>query len=201
LTEKQRELEENQRWKDRELADLAVWETRELEEIDRHAKQKLEKLLANYVQEYGLHQQQQEKIHQLLVQYFGANMAMVSSLMAYMSGVASQMQALSFSAAAFPTYFQSEKGKLPYAGNYAEGGAVIANKPTVAVFGEAGRELATFTPLDKGGQRSPFGEVGGAIGGGKILFEMLLSPDLEARIMENTLNETADIVTRVARSK
>lgn len=199
-TEKQRELEENLRWRDRELEELATWHARELEEIDRHAQQKLEKLIANYAQEYGLHQQEQEKIHQLLLQYFGANVGLISSLSSYMSGLVAQMQGLSFSAAAFPTYFQSEKGRLPYAGAFAEGGAIIADKPTAAIFGEAGREMATFTPLDRGGQINPFGDVTGGVGG-RVLIEMLLSPDLEARITENTLNQTADIVTRVARSK
>lgn len=195
--EKQRELEENLRWRDRELAELATWHARELEEIDRHAQQKLERLIANYAQEYGLHQEQQEKIHQLLLQYFGANMGLVSSLMAYMSGVAAQMGQLSFYSPIAPPRPTTQ---LQYGGRYAEGGAIIADKPTAAIFGEAGRELATFTPLDKGGQKNPFGDLGGTMGG-KIKIEMLLSPDLEARITENTLNKTADIVTRVTRSR
>lgn len=206
--EKQRELEENALWRERELSELATWHARELEEIDRQSQQKLEKLIANYAQEYGLHQREQEKIHQLLLQYFNANVGLISGLMGYMASLALQMQSLSFSAAAFPQYFQSEKGFAPggtnpsYAGAFAEGGAIVANRPTVAMFGEAGKELATFTPLNKGAPKNPFGSLEGAGGAnGKVMIEMLLSPDLEARITENTLNKTADIVTRVARSK
>lgn len=89
---------------------------------------------------------------------------------------------------------------------FAEGGAIIADKPTTAIFGEAGRELATFTPLDKTGKdvNKVFGDTAGLGGGGmsgRLLIEMLLSPDLEARITENTLSEAAGIVTQITRAK
>ena len=91
------------------------------------------------------------------------------------------------------------------AGGQAEGGTIIAHKPTVALFGEAGPEAATFTPLNKLGEKqiaggqmptadreSPFG---------RLLFEMLLSPDLEARIIDQTLDEVADVTMTINRER
>lgn len=84
---------------------------------------------------------------------------------------------------------------------------MIANRPTLVEFGEAGMEMATFTPIGRTGRDvnklfsnvSMGGESGGS--GGKIGIELLLSPDLEARITHNTLNKTAEIITRVQRNK
>jgi hypothetical protein len=41
-----------------------------------------------------------------------------------------------------------------YAGAFAEGGTVVANRPTFALFGEAGPERATFTPMGRGASSS-----------------------------------------------
>ena len=91
-----------------------------------------------------------------------------------------------------------------YAGEQAEGGTIIARKPTVAIFGEAGPEAATFTPLNKmsdvtmpGAQmlssRDPQT--------GRLTLEMLLSPELEARIKDDTINEMADIIYTIERER
>ncbi|MHA2219375.1 MAG: hypothetical protein ACXACY_25965, partial [Candidatus Hodarchaeales archaeon] len=80
---------------------------------------------------------------------------------------------------------------LDFAGPQAEGGTIIARKPTVAVFGEAGPEMATFTPLNKlgagGGAAITPMDAGNMSRDGHIRLEMLLSPDLEARVVDNTL--------------
>ncbi|MHA2086099.1 MAG: hypothetical protein ACXABD_20330 [Candidatus Thorarchaeota archaeon] len=95
--------------------------------------------------------------------------------------------------------------EFDFAGGQAEGGTIIARKPTVAVFGEAGTEAATFTPLNR------LGSVGGAAitpmnagnmsRDGRIRLEMLLSPDLEARVVDNTLGEIADINFAIERAR
>jgi hypothetical protein len=54
------------------------------------------------------------------------------------------------------------------------------------------RQTADFSKLAKG--RS-FGEEG------KVSIELWLSPDLESRIVNNTMDKTADVITRVGRSK
>ncbi|MHA2404080.1 MAG: hypothetical protein ACXADH_13875, partial [Candidatus Kariarchaeaceae archaeon] len=92
-----------------------------------------------------------------------------------------------------------------YAGPQAEGGTIIAKKPTVALFGEAGPEMATFTPLNKLGTQgttskiTPMGD--SMPRDGRIQLEMLLSPDLEARVVDNTLGEIADINFAIERAR
>jgi hypothetical protein len=86
---------------------------------------------------------------------------------------------------------------------YASGGAMIASRPTTAVFGEGGEpELAVFLPLSK--IRNPVGNAytrNGGNAGGKINLEVLLSPDLEARIVKQAADNVATTITRIQREK
>jgi hypothetical protein len=77
---------------------------------------------------------------------------------------------------------------------FAKGGDFIANSPTAAIFGEGGQpERVTITPLSVG--RSNLTSVGsgtpGAGVGGKLALEILLSENLIANIVENTLGEVS----------
>ena len=89
---------------------------------------------------------------------------------------------------------------------YAEGGTMVADRPTTVMFGEAGMEAATFTPLNRTGRdvNKIFSNLGGGTpetGGGNMSLEVLLSPDLEARIVRNTLDKTAATISKVQNSK
>ena len=77
---------------------------------------------------------------------------------------------------------------------FARGGSMLATRPTLAMFGEAGAELATFTPI------SSIGKNGGN-GQGRLAIEILLSPELESNIVENTLTEVGNIISSVERSR
>ena len=95
-------------------------------------------------------------------------------------------------------------GGIDDAGPQAEGGTIIARKPTVAIFGEAGPEMAEFTPLNKLGTDAPRitpTDAGQATRSGKLRLEMLLSPDLEARIIDDTLGEIADVNFTIERAR
>ena len=78
---------------------------------------------------------------------------------------------------------------------------MIANRPTTVTFGEGGGlEMAQFTPLNGRGKDvskifSNMGGSGGGAMGGSVSIELLLSPDLEARVVQNSLNKTAEIIT------
>jgi hypothetical protein len=116
----------------------------------------------------------------------------------------------------FMNMLQTSLGTVPFtakdqarfefdnAGGQAEGGTIIAKKPTVAIFGEAGPEMATFTPLNKlgsqGSKVTPMSASNMPMDG-RIRLEMLLSPDLEARVVDNTLGEIADINFAIERAK
>jgi hypothetical protein len=92
-----------------------------------------------------------------------------------------------------------------FVGGQAEGGTIIARKPTVAVFGEAGPEMAQFTPLNRLGANAPAQikpmDIDQMTRDGRIRLEMLLSPDLEARIVDNTLGEIADVNFTIERAR
>lgn len=78
-----------------------------------------------------------------------------------------------------------------FAGGYQAGGTVLATKPTMALFGEAGPEIASFIPLSKLNQKGAGG------GSGYARVEVWLSPGLEGKIIDSTLDQTANVFLRV----
>jgi hypothetical protein len=86
---------------------------------------------------------------------------------------------------------------------YAEGGSLIANRPTTVTFGEAGLEMASFIPLNRVGKNvnQTFSNISGGASSGKVSIELLLSPDLESRVVSNTLNGVAEVFTRVQKTR
>lgn len=81
---------------------------------------------------------------------------------------------------------------------YADGGTLFAKKPTLALFGEKTPEFARFIPASQMG-RGGGGDMMGM--NGEIGLELMLSPDLEARVVKNAMQGTAKIVTKIRRSK
>jgi hypothetical protein len=215
---KQRELAELALWKQREEAELATWYQRELEEIDRNTQQKIERLLAGYIEEGKIHEEQQAKIHGILLKWFGQNKGLVDNLMAYTASAFANMAAMAASALSFasmPLPASMSGAPAPYwqmaaqsAGGLASGGQFVATKPTSALFGEGGEpELVTVTPLSKlaslRGKQPINGADGmdGRNGQQRIVLDMNLSPDLEARVIERAMDGTADVISKINRSK
>ena len=66
-------------------------------------------------------------------------------------------------------------------------------------------EAATFTPLNKLGTNASAQiiptDAGQLARSGKLRLEMLLSPDLEARIIDDTLGEIADVNFTIERAR
>jgi len=83
---------------------------------------------------------------------------------------------------------------------FALGGTSYANQPTLAMFGENGPEIASFLPINRlnSVSRSPVSSNPipgiGAQAGGAVRVEVALGPDLEARIIDNTLGQSAEII-------
>jgi hypothetical protein len=180
----------------------------QLEKIRESSQEKITEIIKGLQEEFDLSQQQLDAIALLYEQTYGpdgrvdraieytiARLAQLAAMMAMLK--VQRMQQMTF----IPPGFTPPG----FAGEQAEGGTIIAKKPTVAIFGEAGPEMATFTPLNKLADTSPFG--GQAPVGardsmlGRLRLEMLLSPDLEARITDNTLNEVADTIFKIEREK
>lgn len=86
--------------------------------------------------------------------------------------------------------------------SYAEGGTLIARKPTVALFGEKSPEIATFTPISKLSSSNGVPQLGSAMGAnGKVKIELYLSPDLEARIVDTSLDQAAGVFAEIMRTR
>jgi len=91
-------------------------------------------------------------------------------------------------------------------GGLAEGGTFLATRPATINVAENRPEVITAAPLGKPGQDISKVFANGSLGGGgmtggKMEIALTLSPDLEARIISNTLDETANVVARINRTK
>lgn len=87
---------------------------------------------------------------------------------------------------------------------FAEGGSLLATRPTTATFGEGGPELVNFTPLSRVGKNvgKLFGDTSGMGGvNGTIRVAVDLSPDLTGRIVEQSMDGVAEVLSKVNRSK
>jgi len=94
----------------------------------------------------------------------------------------------------------SAKGKSGT--GFAEGGTLLAMKPTTVQFGEKEPEIATFSPLSRIGRNEGKTFVNGNGSGGgnsKVQIELLLSQDLIARTENKVLSGAAEIIMRKSR--
>lgn len=176
---------------------------RKKQDLEKAMHDRLEIVAANLVAEYNLTKEGLQAIANLYGQYY----SQVAGIYAAMMGMFTGMQAMSGGGALTAAWGSTPatQSSHPGGGGAAEGGTFIANRPTTITFGEAGLEKATFTPLGRMGRdvSKTFTNVSG-LGegaGGKVSIELLLSPDLESRIISNSLNATAEVFTRVQRNK
>lgn len=99
--------------------------------------------------------------------------------------------------------YPGQKLVIPKA-QFAEGGTLIARKPTMAIFGESGSEVASFSPLNRLGanENRIFGGYmpGGSSGGEKHEVLISLGNDLEGRIINTALNEVSSVFIKVQKA-
>ncbi len=180
--EYQRELEELAVWKQREYAERELWYQRELEQAKTNYDRQLEEAnryrdkqlydLAKYMnKEYILQGRQLNYLYKLIEAYIGANGYLTKLWEAYNTYVSS--------ISAIPSTLTPAQ-QFHWGGSFANGGEITVSKPTLAMFGERGTETATFTKGNKSNGAK-----------GKIQIELLLSPDLEARIIDSAVGEVA----------
>lgn len=132
----------------------------------------------------------------VLMQGYLAQMAQsaadtVTSMNTSFSGI--QWPAATGPSTPVPNYSGPSGEFNPQVPGFAFGGSVYANTPTMAMFGEV-PEIATFTPLSRmnTSSMSPLG--GGSEQGGNMKIQILLSPGLEAQIIDNSLGSMAEIL-------
>jgi hypothetical protein len=185
---------------ERAAAELAY--QRKIEDLEREMHNRLEIVGANLIAEFNLTKDGLDAILALYHRYYKDVTGIYQAMNTMLAGQGN------ISLPSFTT--SGGKGSSGGGGSshlkMAEGGSILANKPTNVTFGEAGLELATFTPLNKSGRdvNKVFSSVGGSVGvGGKGLVELLvtLSPDLKAQIVKEAMGQTAGIITKISRSK
>lgn len=179
---------------ERRAANLAY--ERKMQDLQREMHNRLALVAAALVQEFNLTKQGLDAIYQLYMHYYGA-----------ISQIYEAMQRMLQGQGAIGGGGGTGGGGGGGGYKYAEGGTMIADRPTTVTFGEGqGLEMATFTPLNKTGRdvNKLFTNLSGQGGGGMdgtLEVDVTLSPDLEARIVKRSMDETAGIITRVKNSK
>lgn len=202
---------EAQIWQQRALADANLWHQRQLQEQQQYLQRKLRDLANAIMQEYNLTAQGAQAVYSLLNSYFGAG-GMTSNLMSGFNaslggggtsaGVTPVGQSPGIGSGLYNPY-DVRTPRNPYFG-HAEGGTLVATRPTQALFGENGPEIVSFTPLTRPG--NDVGKIFGdksALGGmgGDMKIRLELSPDLEARIIDSSMENVAVHIERIDRSK
>jgi hypothetical protein len=207
--------------KQRELQDLAVWYAREQADIEEAQKRKLETLLKGWVDEQKITEANAAQVYAILSKYFGPG-GMTDALYQYMmqslinstqGAINAAMSGYSVGGGLATTPSTGTTGGKTGSGGStrtkrgrAEGGSLLATRPTSIQMAEHGAELATFTPLNKIGRDKGSLDVMNALGigggaSGKIAIDVNLSPDLRASVIEEAMDGVADVVLRVNGTK
>lgn len=204
---------EAQLWQQRALADANTWHQRQLQEQQQYLQRKLRDLANAIMQEYNLTAQGAQAVYSMLNGYFGTG-GMASNLLSGFgaslgggtstsSGPGTQVGASPGIGSGLYNPYDVRTPRSPYFG-HAEGGTLVATRPTQALFGENGPEIVSFTPLTRPG--NDMGKIFGdksALGGmgGDMKIRLELSPDLEARIIDSSMENVAVHIERIDRSK
>jgi hypothetical protein len=147
--------------------------------------------------QYILTDAQMKNIYSVINAYLGAN-GYVDSIYTYI--IARMAQVYAALGAGMTTTTTTPHPKTP--GPQAAGGSLFANTPTNVTFGEAGPELAMFIPLGSGVASVPSPSISGGSGsGGSLQLQLLLDPNLEARIVQTSLDNVALSIDRMQRSQ
>lgn len=185
---------------DREQAKIDA--DRKIREIQIAAQQRREQLIRQFADEQQITKDFADNIYRLLKQTFGSG-GRIEAIYEYFILLTEQtFDALNEglkSLNRIPGILKKsiQGASLPISPDIlaAEGGTLVATKPTLALFGEAGPERVDFTPLTRPGRN-----VGRTFGGslpnqqGRISLRISLTPGLTADIIDQSLNQMADII-------
>lgn len=216
--EYQQKLDDQRTAKQRELDDLNEWYAREQADLQQNIQRKLEALIKGWIDEQKLTEQNAATVYGILLKYFGPG-GLTDSVYAYMASQLSMASSLaplagqggmtssiprtttggSTGGRPMPTSPRAPRSSIAMA----EGGTLLASRPTNVTFGEAGPEMAQFTPLTHLGQSANrvFGSMGSNGVSGEIVVQLELSPDLEARVVNASMDGVANVITKISRTK
>lgn len=207
--EHQRKLEQLAEEEERERIQAQLALQRKMADLQLELGQRLALLGAGLVAEFNLTQAGLNAVLALYRAYYGPGGA-IDQIYA---GAQARMSANAVIPTSTPSAYRGSGGAGnqssnggPLNGGFAEGGTLFANKPTRVLMGERGPEVAHFSPLGRTGKDvnkvfSNMSGSGGGSSGGQIEIGVNLNPDLEARIISNTLQETSKVIMKVNRTK
>ncbi len=172
----------------------------DLEDLRLHLDDRLRELAVKLAEEVNITGQAMSDVLKILSDTLGPGGDAQKVYDYYVQMVMTAMAAAAKASAMYRTFLPLVGN--PTTGNHAQGGMEIANKKTTAIFGEAGPELALFVPLKGGSLTASASPTVAKIpelatgGKDKIKIELLLSPGIEARIIDKTLDDVADVILR-----
>jgi len=193
-----------------------------LADIREETRLRIEELTRRFEDETAITEEGAKQIRDILQEYFGAGgevdriynhlIAKTSNTLATVTAMLVAMSQMfqdpgSFGPSFTPAPSNAYKdwlrdhasGKVP---GFAEGGTLLAMKPTTVQFGEKEPEMATFSPIGRIGQNEDKTFVSGKMpsgGNGKVQIELLLSEDLIARTESRVFAGAAEIIIRKGR--
>lgn len=191
-----RALAEAALWHSRALSDARVWHNRQLQEQRQYLQRKLQDIAAALAKELEMN----GKAAQAVIDTWNK-----ASAGATLSGSANNIGSGGSyvpGAGGFGGTYDSLTSGAAYGGGFAEGGTLIARKPTLAMFGERGDEAVQFTPLNRQGRNinQLFGDRSGVTGGGgSLALRIGMSPGLIAEIVDTTLDNVATTIEHIRR--
>jgi hypothetical protein len=181
----------------------------DLIDLETHLNDRLMELAKGLAAELTLTQEGMQGVLDVLKSYLGPGGAATKVFDYYVAYATAAMAAVAQAVAAMAvvfsgnsiTYPGGKPGKPGTTPPKAQGGLEYADRPTTALFGEAGPELALFLPL-RGGMgsiststKAPVPEMRQG-DKGRLQVEVLLGAGLEGRIIDRALNNVASVVLR-----
>lgn len=148
-------------------SEIASYEERQAE-LDAAMAKRLEAIAEKLAEEKDINEEGAKAILEKLAEYFGEEGEIDNLMKAFRDRMEARVKITAEfeSSSSSPSLSGSGSGDVGGGGNpafpmhsFAKGGSIIARRPTVALFGEAGPELAEFVPLSQmqqaGGGRGP----------------------------------------------
>jgi len=200
----QRARAEASLWLKRQMEDANIWHRRQLEENRQFLQRKLRDIAAALAAELQMNSVAAQSLMNL---WSGAMASINGNLITSNIGGQTATQVVgsgAVSLSGFGPWQQAVNSWTGYGTGMAEGGTLLATRPTKIVAGEDGPERIDVTPLSGRGNNVGrlFGDRSAMDGNsGSLKLEMLLSPDLEARVVDSSLENVAVQIERMVNSK
>jgi len=186
-----RDLEELNIREERRREAIQLTFDRRIRDLDAHLQRRLELIGTRLGQELKLNVEAAMDIVNIWLDTYkqistiaAALLGLENAIRPAFAGISGQNLFTGSGPALSTTPFDRTARELEFAGRYQEGGSVVANRPSFAIFGERGPERATFTPTGGGG------------GEGRIGLDISVKADdgFLVEVSEQVMNDVADVL-------